>query len=84
VREKLALLGIDDLPPRSVTRLTGPGAAVERFTVTLQGPDGPIGTTVESRPSDQAVKLTCRALHPAHQRTWHLLAMDDGSARGGG
>jgi hypothetical protein len=77
-REKLALLGVDDLPPRSVERLTEPGAPVERFTVTLEGPDGPVVATVESRPSEQAVQLTCRAVHPAHQRTWHLLAMTDG------
>ena len=77
-REKLALLGVDDLPPRSVERLTEPGAPVERFTVTLEGPDGPVVATVESRPSEQAVRLTCRAAHPAHQRTWHLLAMTDG------
>jgi hypothetical protein len=81
VREKLALLGVHDLPPRSVERLTEPGAEVERFTVTLDGPDGPVVTTVESRPSEQAVRLTCRAVHPAHQRTWHLLAMSDGAAR---
>ncbi len=83
VREKLALLGIDDLPPRSVDRLTEPGAEVERFTVTLDGPDGPVVTTVESRPSEEAVRLTCRAVHPAHQRIWHLLAMTDGSVRTG-
>jgi hypothetical protein len=81
VREKLAMLGIDDLPPTSVQRLTGAGAEVERFTVTLAGPEGPVVTTVESRPSEQAVRLTCRATHPAHQRTWHLLSMTDGSAR---
>jgi hypothetical protein len=81
VREKLALLGVDALPPTSVVRLTEPGAEVERFTVTLAGPDGPVVTTVESRPSEQAVRLTCRATHPAHQRTWHLLSMTDGTAR---
>jgi hypothetical protein len=83
VREKLALLGVDALPPLSVERLTGAGADVERFTVTLDGPDGPVGVTVESRPSEQAVRLTCRAVHPAHQRTWHLLAMTDGTAPAG-
>jgi hypothetical protein len=81
-REKLALLAIEHLPPRSVQRLTQPGAEVERFVVTLEGPDGPVVTTVESRPSEQAVRLTCRAVHPAHQRTWHLLSMTDGSAPG--
>jgi Sucrase/ferredoxin-like len=79
VREKLAVLAIDALPPVSVERRTPPGAAVERFTVTLAGPDGPVVTTVESRPSEQAVRLTCRATHPAHSRTWHLLTMTDDS-----
>jgi hypothetical protein len=81
VREKLAVLGVDALRPAAVERLTGAGAAVERFAVTLTGPDGPLLTTVESRPSEQAVLLTCHAVHPAHQRTWHLLSMTDGSAR---
>jgi hypothetical protein len=79
VREKLAALGIDALPPLGVERLTEPGAAVERFTVRLAGPEGAVAVTVESRPSEEAVRLTCRATHPAHQRTWHLLSMTDGS-----
>jgi hypothetical protein len=77
VREKYALLGVQALPPRSVERLTEPGADVERFSVTLDGPDGPVVVTVESRPSDSAVRLTCRAVHPAHQRSWHLLGVSD-------
>jgi Sucrase/ferredoxin-like len=79
VREKLAVLAIDALPAVSVVRLTAPGAAVERFTVTLARAEGPVVTTVESRPSEEAVRLTCRATHPAHSRTWHLLTMTDGS-----
>jgi hypothetical protein len=27
---------------------------------------------VESRPSAEAVHLTCRATHGAHSRTWHV------------
>jgi hypothetical protein len=27
---------------------------------------------VESRPSEEAALLTCRATHPAHSRTWHV------------
>ena len=75
-RTELGLLGIGDLPVRAVRRLTPPGAAVERFTVTLAGPDGPLVGTVESRPSEQAAHLTCHATHPAHQRTWHRLSFD--------
>jgi hypothetical protein len=74
-RERLGLLGFDDLPVRGVQALTPPGAEVERWTVTLGGPDGDVVVTVESRPSAEAVRLTCRALHPAHVRGWHLLAL---------
>ena len=73
LREKTGLLGIADLPVRAVERLTEAGAAVERFSVALDGPDGPVVATVESGPSEEAVLLTCRATHPAHQRTWRLL-----------
>jgi Sucrase/ferredoxin-like len=78
-RTQLGLLGIGDLRSRGVRRLTAAGAAVERFTVTLAGPDGPVVATVESRPSEQAARLTCHATHPAHQRTWRLLALDAGT-----
>jgi hypothetical protein len=77
-RAELGLLGIDDLPVREVRRLTDPGAAVERFVVTMAGRSGPVVVTVESRPSEQAARLTCRATHPVHQRTWHLLSFDAG------
>jgi hypothetical protein len=77
-RTELGLLGIGALPPRGVRRLTDPGEAVERFTVTLAGPAGPVVVTVESRPSEQAARLTCRATHPVHHRTWHLLSFEAG------
>jgi hypothetical protein len=74
-RQELGLLGVDDLPPRGVRTLTPPGAEVERWEVTLGGPDGDLVATVESRPSGDAVRLTCRALHPAHTRSWQLLGL---------
>ena len=33
---------------------------------------GPSWRAVESRPSEAADRLTCRAAHPAHSRTWHV------------
>jgi hypothetical protein len=74
-RGELGLLGVDDLPVRTVSVLTGPGAEVERWSVTLAGPDGDVVVTVESRPSPTAARLTCRATHPAHVRTWRLVAL---------
>ncbi|WNV77337.1 sucrase ferredoxin [Geodermatophilus sp. DSM 44513] len=71
-RAELALYGVDDLRPRDVRRLTPAGVDVERWVVTLAGPDGDVVTEVESRPSEQAAPLTCRATHPAHSRTWHV------------
>ncbi|RBY77191.1 sucrase ferredoxin [Geodermatophilus sp. TF02-6] len=71
-REELALLGVDDLPPRAVRRLTPAGAEVERWVVTLAGPDGDVVAEVESRPAPEATRLTCRARHEAHSRTWHV------------
>jgi len=56
----------------SVQVLSSPGAEVERWAVTLAGPDGPVAAAVESRPSAEAVQLTCRAVHPAHSRTWQV------------
>ncbi|MGY1618085.1 sucrase ferredoxin [Geodermatophilus sp. SYSU D00691] len=75
VREERGLLGVDDLRPLGVRHLTPAGAEVERFTVTLAGPDGPLAATVESRPSEHAALLTCSARHPAHVRTWRLEAL---------
>jgi hypothetical protein len=70
-RERLGLLGVDDLPVRSIRTLPAHGA-VARWDVVLDGPDGPLASQVESRPSEGAVLLTCAATHPAHHRTWHV------------
>ena len=74
LREELGLLGVDDLPVRDVVRLTEAGAAVERYAVTLTGPAGPLVATVESRAGEEAGRLTCRAVHPAHPRSWRLVS----------
>jgi len=71
-RGELGLLDVDALPVVAVVPLTPPGSEVERWTVTLAGPDGDVVTGVESRPSEVAARLTCRATHPAHSRTWHV------------
>jgi len=71
-RAALGLLGIDDLPVVSVESRHPAEADAERWLVTLAGPDGMVTATVESRPSDEAALLTCRATHPAHSRTWHV------------
>mgnify|MGYP000017528116 FL=1 len=71
-RQTLGLLGIDDLPVVAVRQLTRPGEEVERWVVTLAGPSGDVVAAVESRPSVEAVHLTCRATHAAHSRTWHV------------
>ena len=71
-RQALGLLGVDDLPVVGVRQLTRPGAEIERWVVTLAGPDGEVVAAVESRPSEQAAHLTCHAAHPAHSRTWHV------------
>jgi len=77
-RTRLGLLGVDDLALRTVVPLTPPGAEVERWTVTLAGPDGDVVATVESRPAESAARLTCRAQHPAHPREWALLSLERG------
>jgi len=71
-RGELGLLDVDALPVTAVAQLTPPGSEVERWTVTLAGPEGDVVTSVESRPSAVAAPLTCRATHPAHSRTWHV------------
>ena len=71
-RKELGLVGLEDLPVTGIRALTGPGAEIERWTVTLAGPVGDVVVTVESRPSAAAAHLTCRATHPAHSRTWHV------------
>ena len=71
-RGELGLLDVDALPVVTVSQHTPPGAEVERWTVTLAGPEGDVVTSVESRPSAVAATLTCQATHPAHSRTWHV------------
>jgi hypothetical protein len=71
-RGALGLLGLEDLPVTSVEPTTGPGAEIERWVVTMAGPGGQVVATVESRPSAVTDRLTCRATHPAHSRTWHV------------
>ena len=80
LREQLGLLGVDDLPLQAVDRLTEAGAAVERFSVTFAGPGGRVVATVESGADEEAGRLTCRAVHPAHPRTWRLLRTSAGAA----
>ena len=49
---------------------------MERWVVTMAGPDGDVVATVESRPSAETARLTCHATHPAHFRTWHVTLAD--------
>jgi hypothetical protein len=71
-RSSLQLLGVDDLPVRAVRALSAFGSGVERWEVTLGGPDGDVVVTLGSRPSDIAAHLTCSAQHPAHSRMWDV------------
>ena len=76
-RERLGLLGVDDLPPRETRRLPDPGEdadGIELFDVVLARPGGDVVVRVESRPAAQAAQLTCKALHAAHPREWTALA----------
>jgi hypothetical protein len=75
-RTRLGLLGVDDLRPLRSRPLTPPGSEVERFEVVLAGPAGDVAVTVENRPGAEAGRLTCRAVHPAHPRAWHLLSLE--------
>jgi len=77
-RAELGLLGVDDLRPLGIRQLTAPGAEIERWVVTLAGPDGEVTATVESSPSAEAAYLTCSALHPAHMRIWRLESLTPG------
>ncbi|WP_442929167.1 sucrase ferredoxin [Modestobacter sp. VKM Ac-2985] len=74
-RGELGLLGVGDLPPRRVTGLPSPAPGIERFEVTLAGPDGDVVVTVESRLSAESHRLTCAAPQPGHWRTWHPLSL---------
>ena len=77
-RAELSLLGVDELPVLGVRALTPAGQEVERWAVTMAGPEGEVAVVVEGRPSEQAALLTCRAAHPAHSRTWHLVSLTVG------
>jgi hypothetical protein len=77
-RSALGLLGVDDLPVVEVRSLTAAGAEVERWVVTLRGPDGEVVAAVESRPSPEAALLTCHATHPAHSRQWQVTLESSG------
>jgi hypothetical protein len=77
-RGELGLLGVDDLPVVAIRQLTRPGEEIERWVVTMAGPDGEVVAAVESRPSDLAVHLTCHATHPVHSRTWHVTLEPNG------
>jgi hypothetical protein len=74
-RAQLGLLAVGDLPPRAVRTLPAPTPGVERWAVTLVGPDGDVVVTIESRPSEQAFQLTCAAAQPGRWRTWHPLEL---------
>ncbi|SDE96263.1 hypothetical protein SAMN05660485_02288 [Blastococcus fimeti] len=74
-REELGLLGVDDLAPLEATRLPDPEPDVERWQVVLAGSPGPVTVVVESRPSPEAVHLTCQAARPGRVRTWHRLSV---------
>jgi hypothetical protein len=55
-----------------VRPVSEPGAQPERWAVVLEGPSGPVALDVASRPGPLAGRLTCRAVHPAHPRTWDV------------
>jgi hypothetical protein len=84
-REELGLLGVDDLPMRTVVPVPGAAAGGERFSVTLAGPDGEVVVVVESRTSDSDHQLTCAAVRPGRFRSWHRVTSteaDPGSTCG--
>ena len=75
-REELGLLGVDDLAPLGIARLRSDDAGAERWEVTLAGTTGSVVVVrVESRPSAEAVQLTCQAPRPGRVRTWHHLSL---------
>ncbi|MDQ1662689.1 MAG: hypothetical protein QOJ68_2669 [Blastococcus sp.] len=75
VRERFGLLGVEDLPVQSVRSIPA-SAGAERWEVVLDGPAGAVVSSVESRSSESAVRLTCSATHPAHHRSWHVTPAD--------
>ena len=54
-------------------------AAERRLAAPLQGyaagSPGRVTVVVESRPSPEAVHLTCQAVRPGRVRTWHRLSV---------
>jgi hypothetical protein len=74
-RRELGRFGVDDLPLRTQTRLTPVGADIELWAVTLIDGDCDVVVAVQSRPSTQAVRLTCSATHDAHVRVWEVLSI---------
>jgi hypothetical protein len=75
----LGLLGVDDLAVVSVETVPDEGSEIERWLVTMAGPDGEVTAAVESRPSGEPALLTCRATHPAHFRSWHVSLVGAGA-----
>ena len=75
-RSALGLLGLDDLPVTAVAAGRPPGGDVERWAVTMAGPDGPVVAAWRAGRPTVADRLTCRATHPAHSRTWHVTLLD--------
>jgi hypothetical protein len=74
-RRELGRYGVDDLPLRAHTRLTPVGADIELWAVTLLDGDCDVVVAVQSRPSVEAVRLTCSATHDAHTRVWEVLSV---------
>ncbi|KQS59708.1 sucrase ferredoxin [Geodermatophilus sp. Leaf369] len=74
-RAELGLLGVHDLPVRGVRSLQVDEAGVERWAVTLGGPDGDVLVTIDSRLSADSRLLTCAAVRPGRWRTWHPLSV---------
>lgn len=66
-REETGLVGVDDLPVLSSEQLDG-----HTWRVTLDAPVGPDVVTVHTDASTPH-RLTCRARHPEHARTYSLV-----------
>ncbi|MGY1827789.1 MULTISPECIES: sucrase ferredoxin [unclassified Blastococcus] len=77
-REELGALGVDDLHPVRVVPRDAADAGAERWEVTLGRAAGTVVVTVESRPSAEAVHLTCQATSAGRVRSWHHLALSPG------
>lgn len=81
-RREFGLLGVDDLPFRSQTRLTPVGADIELWAVTLADGECEVVVVVQGRPSVERFRLTCSATHDAHTRVWEVLSISLSSAGG--